>query len=197
MPQVNQNVAEFSLRDDMCSYYRGTYVTHEGKCAYVHGFSGRDQKMIAEINIIDTDGRQLDMKAVPVSSLDLHLPRLGWVMYENMWFHLSRNPQRRMRKGYSDEMVRFLNPDGQFGHCSVTETSVLTQIWYGNEDRISHDCIILGRNIHYHQDVVATIDAEGNIIPAIGKEKLGEFVCKLLASNWDTLALKHSLRLPS
>lgn len=182
MPQVAQRVSDFCLKDDMNSYYRGTYVTHNGECAYVHGFTGRNEKLNAEIEIISPAGVRLDPKVVPLAELDLHLPELGWVQFENLWFHLSRNPQRRMRKGYGEDMVRWVNPVGQHGHCIVTDNQVLAQIWYGNTERVSNDCVIIGRNIHFHQDIVATIDAEGNIIPEIGKEKIGEFVWKVLSS---------------
>ena len=198
MPQLHQVVAEFSLVDDLTSYYRGTFVTHQGSCAYVHSFrSNRAGKITADINHVNRSGVHQPIITVAYEELDLHLPQLGWVQYEGSWFHLSRNPQRRMRKGYGGDMIRFTPPEGHSGHCEVTDPAVLAQIWYGNDDRVSNDCLILGRNIHFHQDIVASIDAEGNVIPAIGKEKLGEFVCKLLASNWDVLALKHSLRLPS
>lgn len=199
MPQVTgQHIVDtVNLKDDMNSYYRGTYVTHKGHCAYVHGFIGRNDNLRAEINYVNREGEHLDNKTVPVSELDLHLPDLGWVKYEDNWFHLSRNPQRRMRKGYGEDMIRFTSTHEYGNHCPVTHTSILVQVWYGNEDRVSNDCIIHNRNIHYYQDIVATIDEEGNVIPVIGKEKLGEFVCKLLASNWDILASKHSLRLPN
>lgn len=193
MPQVNVQVAEFNLKDDMSSYYRGTYVTYKGAPAYVHNVLGRGSNIQFEATIYSEDGTPANEPIVRnVNDFDLILPPLGFVKFDNVWYHLSRNPQRRMRKGYGEDMIRAVAVRNEFNHCSVTHPIVLKQIWFGNTERVSPDCIIIERSIYFQGDEVATVDPEGNIIPTIGKEKLGEFVCKLLAANWDNLSSKHS-----
>jgi len=197
MPQVNQVVSAFSLKEDMANYYRGTYVTYEGKPAYVMNVLGRNENVKFEAQLYGEDGQELEAIVREVDRFDLHLPQLGFVKFDNLWFHLSRNPQRRMRKGYGEDMIRCVAAHPMGGHCPVTHPEIIKQIWFGNQDRISPDCVIVNREIYFQSDVVANIDQEGNIIPVVGKEKLGEFVCKLLAANWDNHSLKYSLRTPN
>lgn len=193
MPQVNVQVAEFNLKDDMSNYYRHTYVTLDGHPAFVHNVQGRGNNLQFEVTVYSAAGVPSDSTSTRnISDFDLHLPALGFVFFDNTWYHLSRNPQRRMRKGYGEDMIRALPIGTNDNNCAVTHPDVLKQIWFGNTERISQDCVILNRRIFFQTDEVATIDPEGNIIPTVGKEKLGEFVCKLLAANWDSLSSKHS-----
>lgn len=205
MPQNRREVAPFDFRTDMCQYYRHsivTYINPQGEriAASVNDFRGEGEDLIAVVHLLRQEGDWSEPQTVPLSQLDLSIPPLGPVFISGAWIHLQRVPARRMRKGYNTETISwaFLE-DSPIGiDYGVTSEEVVRQVWYGQPDRISNSVVVWGKGIYYMTDKVATIDDEGQVILIPNKEKLGEFVCKALASNWEVATSKHSVRtLPS
>lgn len=209
MPQNSRRVSDFDLRHDMLQYYRHSMVTYMDPklgplCAQCGDFQGNNDELQAFIHILKPDAKAdwTDGKWVPLEVLDFVLPPLGLVQTPGgEWRLLQRVPARRMRKGYNAENVNwgFLDhPDSGGDDVGVCESSILKQVWYGNTNRINNNVVVWGKGIYYMTDKVATIDDEGNVLLIPNKEKLGEFVCKALANNWDLATSKHSVRtLPS
>lgn len=200
MPRAEVSVENFDLVSDLRNYYLNCVVTHEGAPAHVSDIfrNGPGGVIRANIQKLPSNGTWGRDQHVDWDTLDLNVPRLGFVRINDAWHYLARSPQRRMRKGYNSELVRAVCPGGFPSGIDVMNREVVRQIWYGNGDRIGHDVVVFDNAVYYEQDAVATIDAEGNLILVTGKEKLGEFVCKLLANNWETLTSRTSIRrLPS
>lgn len=192
MPQSNVQVSEVDLRSDMRSYYRGSCVTYKGQCALVNDFTGGNENLKAQIHLLSPDGEWGDVTTVLASNLDFTMPELGYVEMGNTWVHLSRVPARRMRKGYHHECIRMQFLSDPDVHVEVNSPQLLKQVWYGNTNRLNADAVIFDNKIYFQQDVVANIKG-GKVVLVEGKEKIGEYVCKLLASNWEFHSSKHSL----
>lgn len=206
MPQTNATVAEFDLMSDMSAYYRGAVLTYSDPTtgqvpAYVHGFDGTNEELRACIQPLYQKSKDWETQRwVPVETLDFTLPPLGLVEIDKNWFHLSRSPARRMRKGYHEETIQWSFLEGTSRHpdVQVTHTAVVKQLWFGNESRITPNIVVWNKGIYYMTDKVATVDDNGQVELIPNKEKLGEFVCKALANNWEKATSKHSVRtLPS
>jgi len=212
MPQSNEILHDFDLKADMRSYYRGSIATYlsapdkDGNvvrsAAYIEDFGGNHRAMTATIRTLPREAGTGwgNAFAVPVAHLEFTLPALGLVQVENEWYHLSRHPARRMRKGYHPETIQAACLDGRNyrHHCDVSDYEVVRQVWYGNPLRITCNIVVWEQDIFYAIDKVASLDAEGNVSLIPNKEKLGEFVCKALANNWDLATSKCSVRtLPS
>lgn len=199
MPRADVHVESFDIVSDLRNYYLGCVVTYNGQPAHVGDiFRGQNGTVKATITVLPAHGQWGREQQVEWESLDLNVPRLGYVRVNEAWHYLARSPQRRMRKGYNAELIRAVCPNGFPSGVDVTQREVIRQVWYGNGDRINHDTIIENGVVYYEQDAVANVDAEGNLILVSGKEKLGEFVCKLLANNWETISSRTSIRrLPS
>lgn len=192
MPQSNVSVSEVDLRSDFKNYYRHSFVTYKGSCAQVLDFSGNGNGLKAHIALLDGN-HWCEPTVVMAHNLDFTIPRLGFVEHNKSWYFLSRKPARRMRKGYCDESIEALNMGPNISYrFSVSLPEVLNQVWNGNKNRISHDSVIIGDKVFYQQSVVGDIK-KGKIVLVPGKEKLGEYVCKLLAANWEFHSSKHSL----
>lgn len=212
MPQSNRRVGEFDLRHDMQAYYRhsiGTYCqpqtdgTVARYAAFISDFSGDNDELMVNIKVLKPEAKDYSATTqVPLESIDFTLPPLGLVKVGDHWWLPTRNPARRMRKGYNGECVTLCMLDneytGDMGNPEVEAKSVIKQLWYGNEERISLHLVVWGKGIYYMTDKVATIDDDGAVSLIPNKEKLGELSCKILANNWDTTVLKTSVRtLPS
>lgn len=200
MPRADLRVADFNLVSDLNNYYAGSILTLNGQPARVCEIIGNNDHQEAVVQLLSRSGPFGASRSVPFDELNLTIPRLGMVRSGQSWFYLSRNPQRRMKKGYSHDLIRAscvgtgLSRDG----CDPMSESIIRQVWYGNTDRISEDVVMVGKSVYFEQEVVAHTDDEGNLIILAGKEKVGEFVCKLLANNWDNISSKFSIkRLPS
>lgn len=194
MPQSNVQVSEVDLRHDLRSYYRNSICTHNGEPVLVVDFSGNGATIkahICRINPVGTDWGE--PKVVLWSSIDVNMPVLGYVFSNESWHHLSRVPARRMRKGYNGEGIRAVTAGGGEG-CHVMGIDVIKQVWGGNPDRISHDAVIWNKRLWFQGDIVGNISNTGKITLTPGKEKIGEYVCKLLAANWEFHSSKHSLQ---
>lgn len=193
MPQSNIQVSEVDLQSDFSNYYRGSYLTYQGKCAYVVGFTGQGNKLKAQIRTLGENNNWSSEHYVLANNLDFTIPRLGFVEMDGNWFFLSRRPARRMHKGYCDDNIvaQCMGPSNS-DEFHVSHPAILKQVWEGNTNRISHDVVIIGENIFYQCDQVAKV-IKGKISVVKGKEKIGEYVCKLLAANWDSHSSKHSL----
>ncbi|MNV26604.1 hypothetical protein D3C71_1177290 [compost metagenome] len=205
MPQSNQRVSRFDIVSDLRSYYRGSVVSLESKGkivpVYVEDYASDDGEVKATIRHLNTSHTEWASRAVvPNEALSYILPPLGLVKYGNYWFHLTRHPARRMRKGYNDECVGW-HPVGDHSQgldIGVSDPKIVSQVWYGNEDRITHNIVVVGGKIYYTTDHVANVTDEGEVTLIPEREKLGEFVCKALANNWESVISKTSVRtLPS
>lgn len=211
MPQTNLEIAEYNLREDMRSYYRGSVVTFVPQAtedgveplpyaALVEDFRGANNELFADVRLLPRgEGGWGPSKRVPVAALAFTLPPLGLVAYQGHWFHLSRQPARRMRKGYHQETITCTPIAGHYrDHPETMSSDIVRQVWYGNVDRISTNIVVHGDGVFYATDKVASLDPEGNVAFIPNKEKLGEFVCKALANNWELATSKYSVRtLPS
>lgn len=207
MPQNNRVVSEFDLRTDMEHYYRHsvvTYINPEGTrlAASVNCFRGDNDELTVDIHVLppDPDSTWASVINVPFETIDWCIPPLGAVLLDGHWFQLQRVPARRMRKGYHNETISwaFLEDSEYNEGYDVRDERVVRQIWYGQPDRISNNVVVWNKGIYYTTDKVATIDDEGNVLLIPNKEKLGEFVCKALANNWELATSKYSVRtLPS
>ena len=204
MPQSNQRVSRFDVVSDLRSYYRCSTASLEvnGKTVpvYIEDFESHDGEITAtvrQLNSAHTEwaGRSI----VPQEALSFILPPLGLVKYGNFWFHLHRHPARRMRKGYNEECIGWMAVDHGHGlDCGVQDPRIISQVWYGTEDRITHNIVVTGGKIYYTTDHVANVTDEGEVTLIPEREKLGEFVCKTLANNWESVISKTSVRtLPS
>lgn len=212
MPQSNRQVSEFDLRHDMNSYYRHSIATYccpqtDGTVArwacWIGEFNGDNSELTATIKVLKPDSKDYSSSIhVPFESLDFTMPPLGLVKVGDHWWLPTRNPARRMRKGYNSECVTLAMLDaeygGDMGNPETEAKGVIKQLWYGNDERIALHLVVWGKGIYYMTDKVATIDDTGAVILIPNKEKLGELSCKILANNWDTVVLKTSVRtLPS
>lgn len=212
MPQSSNRVSSFDLASDLNSYYKGCVVTYlkpqkDGSVkpipAFVEKFVGESEIRAHIRTLTEVEGSEwTSLAAVPHESLDFILPPLGSVrLPDEHWVHLCKSPARRMRKGYHHETVHvtYMENDHEcnFGD-GPTNKEIIRQVWYGNPDRIATNVAVWGKGIYYAADLVCTLDSEGAVSLIPGKEKLGEFVCKLLANNWDVATSKYSVRtLPS
>lgn len=207
MPQSNRQVSDYSLRNDMNSYYAGSVVTHVDKDGVKHAalvleFRGTNAEIVADVRLLPQESGSGwgAPKRVSLDCLDFTLPPLGLVKQDDKWYHLSRHPARRMRKGYHAETVQYnmLHDREYMNGLDIGDYEVIRQTWYGSDDRITHNIVVWDKDIFYGTDKVASLDDEGNILLIPNKEKLGEFVCKALANNWDLATSKFSVRtLPS
>lgn len=204
MPQSNQRVSRFDIVSDLKSYYRGSVVTLEvkGKLlpVYVEDFTSIDGEVMATVRHLNASRTEWASRAVvPQEALSYILPPLGLVKHGNFWFHLHRHPARRMRKGYNDECVGWEPIDHAHGlDCGVSDPRIVSQVWFGTEDRVTHNIAVVGSKIFYTTDHVADVNEDGQVVLIAEKEKLGEFVCKTLANNWESVTSKTSVRtLPS
>jgi hypothetical protein len=204
MPQSNQRVRAFDIVSDLRSYYRGSVVSLEvkGKIVpvYVEDYSGENSEVKATVRHLNASHSEWATRAsVPNEALSYVLPPLGLVKYGDLWFHLHRHPARRMRKGFNDECIGWSPVDHGHGlDCGVHDPRIVSQVWYGNEDRITHNIVVIGGKIYYTTDHVANVTDEGEVTLIPEREKLGEFVCKALANNWESVISKTSVRtLPS
>ncbi|AUV61795.1 hypothetical protein FDJ28_gp49 [Pseudomonas phage Bjorn] len=194
MPQSNVQIQEVDLRSDMRSYYRNSVCTHEGNPVLVTDFSGNGETLKAHVCKLRGDGAWSDPKVVLYSSLDVNIPTLGYVFLGDAWHHLSRVPARRMRKGYNTESIaiKSTNRADGIGPFNAFHPDIIRQIWHGNPDRLNHDSVIWRNCLWFQGDVVGKI-VNGKVTLTPGKEKIGEYVCKLLAANWEYHSSKHSL----
>lgn len=210
MPQSNRRVSEVDIRSDMRHYYRGSIATYlkplangsvERLACYIHEYHGDSSELRVEIQTITaTAARWSEHQIVPNEAISYELPHLGSIKVADRFVHLTRSPQRRMRKGYNEENVHWFTLEGDNGDfsCGVMEDYVIKQVWYGCTERLSTNVVLWGKGIYYKTEKVATVDDTGSVIFIPNKEKLGEFVCKLLANNWEEIKSKHSnLTLPS
>ncbi len=213
MPQSNQRINEFSLRDDLTHYYSRSVATYrppvskefpEGSAvaAQVLEVHGPNEDITFIVRLLKK-GSKAFTNNIPVrgDQLDFTLPPLGLVnMGGDGWFLLNRAPARRMRKGYNEETINYISVEDyhEGPEVSPMDPSVIHQIWYGNDNRVTNNLVVWRKGVYYMTDKVATIDDQGNLILIPNKEKLGEFACKILASNWESVKSKHSdLTLPS
>ena len=186
MPQSNQQVSRFDLVSDLKSYYRGSVVSMEDKGktipVYVEDFtgdSGEIKASVRRLNVAHTEwvGRSM----VPYEALGFILPPLGLVKCDGFWFHLCRHPARRMRKGFNGECVSWNPVDHGHGmNRDVSDPVIVSQVWYGNEDRITHNIVVIGGKIFYTTDHVANVTDEGEVVFIPEREKLGD--CLLYTS---------------
>jgi hypothetical protein len=205
MPQSNDRVSRFDIVSDLNSYYRSSIVTLDTKGksipVYGEGYSNDDGEVKATIRHLNSAQTEWGSRAVvPNEALSYILPPLGLVKYGEFWFHLHRHPARRMRKGFNDECIGWTPVDNhnQGLDIGVSDPKIVSQVWYGNEDRITHNIVVIGGKIYYTTDHVANVTDEGEVTLITDKEKLGEFVCKTLANNWESVISKTSVRtLPS
>ena len=212
MPQSSNRVASVDLAGDMNDYYRGCVVTYNRRSkdgevtpvpALVEKFTG-ESEVRAHLRILPNEDGAVwsSLVSAPYETLDFVMPPLGLVQVPGgTWVHVYKSPARRKRKGYHPETVHltFLENDREshFGG-SPLDSSIVRQIWYGNPDRIALNVTVWGKGVYYAADLVATVDKDGGVCLIPGKEKLGEFVCKTLANNWDLVVSKYSVRtLPS
>lgn len=179
MPQIEQ----VNIVGDMNSYYAGTIVTHEGQPAKVVEFFSRDNQLKAYVHKLPRDGHWSEDIEVDGDSLDFSMPRLGFIKYRGVWFYLSRNPQRRMRKGFHPDLIKVAYLDNRDGiPLPLMDRAVVNQLWYGNNHRVNHDVVIHNSTLYFELDAVAHIQGE-NVQLVEGKEKLGEYACKLWHNN--------------
>lgn len=181
MPQIEQ----VNIVGDMNNYYSGTIVTHDGQPAKVIEFFQHNNTLKAYVNKLPQSGHWAEHVEVEASSLDFSMPRLGFVSYRGCWFYLSRNPQRRMRKGFHPDLIKIGIIGGnnhESSHLPLMDRVVVSQLWYGNDHRVSHDVIIHNDTLYFELDAVAHIQGE-NVQLVEGKEKLGEYACKLWHNN--------------
>lgn len=208
MPQANVNVSAFDLRGDLNNYYRGSVLTYvdrgERHPALVDRIDDQEENgnMTAVIRLLSGGDRPAwgSSRRVPWSALDLILPNLGMVELNGHWYHLCRHPARRMRKGYNAENISLvpLEDGDMMPDVDASDPKIVKQVWFGNPDRIGPTCVVWRKGIYYTTEKVALVNDEGAVTLIQNKEKLGEFVCKLLLNNWDVANLKHSvLTLPS
>lgn len=208
MPQSNRRVSNVDLRGDMNNYYRYSVATYlkptkngvERLAAYIHGYDGANNELQVLISTMGPNDKTWgDQKYVPNDAMCYELPNLGSVKHNGEWIHLVRSPQRRMRKGYNEECIHWTYLDGANGQNdhSVLEETVIKQVWYGCDERLSTNVVLESKRIYFKAEHVANVSDDGSILFIPNKEKLGEFVCKLLASNWEEVRSKNSnLTLP-
>lgn len=209
MPQSNRRISQVDLRGDMSNYYRGSVVTYHQpledggyvkKAALVQSFEGNDNELCAGIRTMSEGVAEWSsILYVPFDSLNVELPPLGSVKIGADWIHLVRSPQRRMRKGYNEESIH-VNPFELLGwendYHSMDER-IIQKVWFGCPDRLATNVVLERKGIYFKSELVANVSDDGAIIYIPNKEKLGEFVCKLLANNWEEVRSKHSnLTLP-
>jgi hypothetical protein len=167
---------------------------------YVEDFGNDDGELRASVRVLNSSHTEwAGRKLVPYEALNFILPPLGLVKAGEYWFHLHRHPARRMRKGYNDECVGYDPVGHERGlDIGVGDPRIVSQVWYGNEDRITHNIAVIGGKIYYTADHVANVSESGEVSLIPEREKLGEFVCKALANNWESVISKTSVRtLPS
>lgn len=207
MPQSNRRVTEVDLRGDMRHYYRGSVATYlkplanggtERLAAYIHEYHGDSNELTVEIQTIsptaETESDWSERMVVPNETICYDLPHLGTVEVNGHYIHLTRAPQRRMRKGFNEENIHWFTLDDDIAfeiHVSVLDVNIIKQVWYGCEHRLSNNVVLWGKGIYYKTEKVATIDDTGSILFIPNKEKLGEHVCKLLQSNLEEINSKH------
>lgn len=209
MPQSNRRVVTVDLRGDMNNYYRYSVATYlkplqgggnERLAAYIHGYDGGNDELQVLISTMGpNDATWGTQKYVPNDAMCYELPSLGTVRHNEEFIHLIRNPQRRMRKGYNEECVQWIHLEGSgnYDHNILAE-EVIRQVWYGCTERLSTNVVLENKRIYFKAEHVANVSDDGSIVFIPNKEKLGEFVCKSLASNWEEVRSKHSnLMLPS
>jgi hypothetical protein len=205
MPQSNARVSRYDVVGDLRSYYRSSIASLEvkGKITPVYIEDYADDNGEVKVTVRHLNAAQTEWgsrSVVPQEALSYVLPPLGLVKYGEHWFHLHRHPARRMRKGFNEECIGWA-PVGEhnFGlDIGVSDPKIVSQVWYGTEDRITHNIVVTGGKIYYTTDHVANVTDDGEVTLIPEREKLGEFVCKTLANNWELVTSKTSVRtLPS
>lgn len=183
MPLQEAQVEAVNLSSDMNSYYAGTIVTHGGLPAKVIEFYNNGDALMASIHTLSRGGHWSEQMEVSADSLDTSMPRLGFVRINRCWIYLSRNPQRRMRKGYHSDLIKYNTiGDPSLPSVSIMDRSILLQLWFGSEHRISHKVVLHNNSLYFELEAVAHIQGE-NVQLIEGKEKLGEYACKLWHNN--------------
>lgn len=212
MPQSNRRVSTVNIREDMCNYYHNSVATYlkplsgggyERIACRIESYEGDHTELFACIQLLRPEDNQWGASInVPNEAMCYELPELGTVrLGQHDWIHLIRHPQRRMRKGYNEENVQWVHLEDvsmRSSECSVMNRQVIKQIWYGCPERLHTNVVLEGKGIYFKAEKVATVSDDGVILFIPNKEKLGEFVCKLLANNWEDVKSKHPLlTLPS
>lgn len=190
MPRSNRIVETgWSLVADLTHYYRHSVVT------YVDHESVRWAFAITEIfeeggGIFARGNRLVDaewaaQQTVTWESLDLTLPKLGVVkLGTDEWVCLQRSPARRMRKGYHPETIQQVAIEGieWVTDLNVLSESIVQQVWYGNEERYTHNIVRVQKRLYFTTDLVGEFDEQGQLVLVPGKEMMGELVCKQLSA---------------
>lgn len=183
---ANKFVRGWDFFDDFNHYYKGTVVTYNGEAVFIREVrvEGDNNRSYEDLTVVVKtvpqrgDGRILTVNG---AELNYEFPVLGWVKTTEGWYYISRRPRRRRTKGYSQHTVSGQDTHGNWSSLDVMSSSVIRQIWYGNTERITNECVITQTGLMFGIEQVCNINND-EVTIVEGKEKLGRYACKLLRS---------------